>query len=69
MADWHQLEQTLLGLNDPNDNVRHNAETLLKEYSQHCDVLITQFIQILRLSQLQQVCRRPAGAVMAVRRV
>lgn len=55
MADWQQLEQTLLGLNDPNDAVRHNAEAVLKEYSQHCDTLITQFIQILRLSQLQQV--------------
>lgn len=62
MAEWQQLEQTLLGLNDPNDAVRHNAEHMLKEYAKHCDVLITQFIQVLRLSQIQQA--RETAAVV-----
>lgn len=55
MADWHQLEGVLVALNDPNDDIRKNAEALLAEYKKHCDVLITQFIQILRNSQVQQV--------------
>eukprot|EP00124_Ichthyophonus_hoferi_P003083 Ihof_evm6s246 gene=Ihof_evmTU6s246 len=59
---WQQLEQTLLDLNDPNNEKRHNGEEVMKQLQQNPDVAVVLLTQVLR--QSTDVTARETAAVV-----
>eukprot|EP01134_Creolimax_fragrantissima_P002765 CFRG2765T1 len=58
----NHFEQTLLGLNEPNDAIRHQAEAAFKEISHQPDQVIPLFVKTLNTSQDERV--RETAAVL-----